>query len=436
MNPLSVLFLLSMLAFNALFVAAEFALVSVRRPRLAELAGQGRRGAVRALGQYDQMSRSLSACQLGITLASIAIGAVGEKTLAHALEGPLSGTVSHAIAGPLAIIVGYMVISGTHITAAEQVPKMGGIANPERVAAVVSLPLAVFAATLRPFIWLLDRVTDLMLGALRVRRVDEHTSAATLADVRALVAEGAHGGTLEEGEADMLEGVFDLHEREARDVMTPFHELTYVTPAASAAHALGVCVAHGHSRLLVIDPDGTLLGLVVEHDLARLVLAGDGDHACETIRRDALIVPESKPLDDLLAMLQAQRASLSVVVDEYGHTAGVVSVEDILEEVVGEIHDESDIAARHAEPEQDGVWVTSGQTPLRDLQDEGLDLPDPAGAYATLAGLVMDRAGRVLAEGESVDFDGWQAQAVELDGARIARIRLTRLDASQLADAA
>lgn len=425
MSLFALLAIIAMFAANALFVAAEFALVSARRPRLAGIADEGRFGAKRALRQYDDMSRSLSACQLGITLASIGIGAVGEHAVSEMLEHPMENLVGLSAAAILSVLLGYLIITSLHITTAEQVPKMAAIGNPEAVSCLCSAPLLVFELVFRPLIWLLDRVTSVLLNVLRIKRQDAHGSAVTLADVRTMALEGKHGGTLDANEAGMLSGVVHLHTRTARDVMTSAPAISDIHPEQTVREAIEVCVREGHSRLLVIDSRGVLHGMVSSHDLMQASLDNEQEVPCEKLVREVIIVPENKPLDDLLSTMQRRQMSLAAVVDEYGTTIGVVSAEDIVEEIVGEIDDESDARTHHAVREADGSWLVSGQATLTDLRDEGLDLPMHAGPYATMAGLIMHRSGKLPQTGETVSFDGWSATVLNRDGARIDQVRLS-----------
>ena len=352
MSVLLLVLLLLLVAVNGFFVAAEFALVRSRRGKIEQLAEEGESGAEAVVEQLDKIDESLSACQVGITMASIGIGFLGEPSLAKLLE-PVFGGLSHGVAvGDLASRSPSPSSPRIHISIGEQVPKMLAIIHAERTARRVSRPLNWFRAV--------DRAGD--EGAERhlqrdrppLRRQPRATSRSshTAEDLKQIIDSSKHGGTLDPGEAGMLGGVFHLHEQEAREVMTPIPAVVTVDASETVETALRRCVTSGHTRLVVIEDDNPdrVKGIVHNNSLARLYMSDGPDAPIEPVVRDALIVPETRPLDDLLHDLQVQRTSLSVVVDEYGRTVGIVTVEDILEEVVGEIEDETDPRAAGAAP--------------------------------------------------------------------------------------
>src|SRR5215217_4850452 len=319
---------------NGFFVAGEFALVRSRRSRLEELAGEGNAAARRVVHQIDDISEYLSACQFGITLASLGIGFLGEPALAELIE-PIFGGLSHGLALGISIAIAYAISTSLHITAGEQVPKIYAIVNAERVALRVARPLDWFNSAMRPFIAALNGTANFMLR--RLFRIDpdaEFEEGETPQELRFLIAQAQTGGKLDPGEAGMLQGVFHLHEQEARQVMTPIPAVVTVDVSEDVETALRRAISSGHTRLVVTEHENTdrIKWIVHVGSLARrLMNEGPGAEIAPCVK-DALIVPETKPLDDLLADLQRERASMAVVVDEYGRTAGIVTVEDIIEE--------------------------------------------------------------------------------------------------------
>ncbi len=393
-----------LIALNAFFVAAEFGLVRARRGRLEQLAKEDAPGAQEALDELDDISEYLASAQLGITLASIGIGFLGEPAIASLLE-PLFGSISHGAAVAISIVVAYLITTALHITLGEQVPKILAITRAERTARRVSRPLRVFSLTFRPFIRLLDATSNAILRLFGVRAGEVGDPGGTSEDLKLLIAESAEGGHLDRGEAGMLSGVFHLHEQEARQVMTPIPAVVSVDAGEDVEAALRRCVSSGHSRLVVTEdrnPD-KVRGFVHANSLAQILLTDGPESAIEPAIRDATIVPETKPLDDLLADLQRSRTSLAVVVDEYGRTAGIVTVEDIVEEVVGEIDDETDPAGGAVRQLANGDWYVRGEVAVTDLADHGLALPVDSDAYNSVGGFVFSELGRLPRRGDTVE---------------------------------
>src|SRR3954452_10511625 len=356
MSVLLLVLLLVLVGLNGFFVAAEFALVRSRRGKIEQLAEEGEAGAEAVVEQLDKIDESLSACQIGITIASIGIGFLGEPSIAKLIE-PLFGGLSHGVATGVALAFSFIFVTALHISIGEQVPKMLAIANAERTARRVSRPLGWFAVATTPVTKPLSWVSN---GVVRLFGVDpkdleeHHTSE----DLKQIIDSSRTGGHLDPGEVSMLGGVFHIHEQEAREVMTPIPAVITVDSSESVEAALRRCVTSGHTRLVVIEDDNPdrVKGIVHNNSLARLYMSDGPEAEIAPAIRDALIVPETRPLDDLLHDLQVQRTSLSVVVDEYGRTVGIVTVEDILEEVVGEIEDETDPRAAALRQLASGEW--------------------------------------------------------------------------------
>lgn len=411
---------------NGFFVAAEFGLVRARQSRLEQMDGEGVKGAGLAAVQVDRIDEYLSACQLGITMASIGIGFMGEPAVATLLEDPLGGVVGHAVAVALAFAVAYLLVTALHITVGEQVPKIYSITHAEATARVVSRPLQLFRVTFRPFIWALNTVSNAMLRAIGVDPQAEFDEASNTEDLKLIIAQSSRGGKIDAGEAGMLSGVFHLHEQQARQVMTPIPAVVTVDVAESAEAALRRCVDSGHTRLVVTEDGHTdrIRGVVHNNSLARRLMNEGPDASIESSVKDALIVPETKPLDDLLADLQRERASVAVVVDEYGRTAGIVSVEDIVEEVVGEIADETDPAVAGVRRLGNGDWWVRGHVPITDLADYGLDLPHESEAFNSVGGFVFGELGRLPKRGDMVRSDGYSLRVESVRENRIEAVRI------------
>ena len=425
MNGLKLILAALLVAINAFFVIAEYALVRSRRSTLEVMRDEGARGATLALAQLARVNEYISAVQIGVTLCSIGIGALGEPALAALLKGVLGNTLGHGVAVAIAVVVAFVLISSAQLVAGEMVPKFYAIDRAEAVARRVARPLQAFSALFHPFILALTAVADRILRLLGVDMSAER-QAGSSDELKRLIAESEAGGQIDEGEAGMLTGVFHLHEQEARQVMTPIPAVVTIDVSQDVQTALALCVSSGHTRLLVTEEEDRdrVRGLVHVSELARLLMQ-DGPHTpVASVVHDALIVPETKPLDDLLADLQRQRASMAVVVDEYGRVVGVITVEDIIEEVVGEIADETDPAAGEIRRLADGDWFVRGHVAVTDLADYGLHLPVDSDAYNSVGGFVFAELGRLPRRGDTVSANGYSIRVESVRDNRIEAVRI------------
>lgn len=410
---------------NGFFVAAEFAVVRSRPTRMKALADEGDKRAVLAMSQIERMDEFVASSQVGITLASIAIGFLGEPAVAHLLEPLVEGVVGQAVAFAISLVIAYVIVTLLHVILGEQAPKMVGIAQAEQLMLRIARPMALFRILFSPLIavtnapaqWLVRRV-------FRIDVVGEEEG--TAEDVQLLIARGAEGGRLDRGEAVMLSGVFHLHEQEAREVMTPIPAVVTVDADSNVSDALQRCVSSGHTRLIVIEDDNPdrVRGIVHNNSLVRLYMNAGQDASIEPAIRDAPIVPETKPLDDLLAELQRQRSSMGVIVDEYGRTVGIATVEDILEEVVGEIEDETDPRADSVRKLTDGDWYVRGHVSLGDLQDAGIQLPVDTDAFNSVGGYVFSQLGRLPKRGDTIQANGHTIRVESVRENRIVALRI------------
>jgi CBS domain containing-hemolysin-like protein len=410
---------------NGFFVAGEFALVRARHAKFEELAEAGDRRAARVLNMLDNLSEYLSACQFGITLASLGIGFLGEPAIATLVE-PTLGSLSHAVAAPIAIAFAYICVTAGHITVGEQVPKIYAIVNAERVAKIIARPLDLFNSVMRPFIHLLEMASNALLRPLGIKAEAGFEEGSTPEEVRAIIAQAHAGGQLDPGEAGMLTGVFHLHEQQARQVMTPIPAVVTVDTSEDVGTALRRAISTGHTRLVVTEDQNAdrVKGVVHSNSLARILMADGPEAPIEAAVRPVPIVPETKPLDDLLADLQRNRSTMAVVVDEYGRVAGIVTVEDIVEEVVGEIDDETDPAGGEVRRLANGDWFVRGHVAITDLADYGLNLPVDTDAYNSIGGFVFAELGRLPKRGDTVNANGYQIRVESVRENRIEAVRI------------
>jgi CBS domain containing-hemolysin-like protein len=422
-----------LIAINGFFVAAEFGLVRSKRSSLQDLADNGNAGARRALELHDDLNEYLSACQFGITLASLGIGFLGEPAIAELFEPLFGDAISHGLSVALSIAIAYIIVTGSHVVLGEQVPKIYSIIHPDKIAILVARPLRAFDRGMKPFIALLNMVSNAILRLLRVDPNTASEEGATPEELQILISQARAGGKLDPGEAGMLTGVFHLHEQEARQVMTPIPAVVTVDLSEDVETALRRCISSGHTRLVVTEDDNRdrVRGIVHSNSLARSLMAEGPTASLEPLVREAVIVPETKALDDLLADLQRQRSSMAVVVDEYGRVVGIVTVEDIIEEVVGEIDDETDPAGGHIRRLANGDWFVRGHVAVTDLLDYGVELPVDTDAYNSVGGFVFAELGRLPKRGDTISADGYSIRVESVRDNRIEAVRIRERRAQQ-----
>jgi CBS domain containing-hemolysin-like protein len=424
-NGLKLILTAVLIAINAFFVVAEYALVRSRRARLELMREEGAKGASVALEQLANINQYISSVQIGVTLTSIGIGALGEPALASILESALGNGLGHGVAVAIAVVLAFTIISFAQLLGGEMVPKFYAIGRAESVARRVARPLRAFTVLFQPLVVALTTVANRILRLLGVDMSIERGGGSP-DELKRLIAESYAGGHLDPGEAGMLTGVFHLHEQEARQVMTPIPAVVKIDASQDVETALRLCVSSGHTRLLVTEDDDRdrVRGIVHVSDLASKLMQEGPNASIEPLVHDALIVPETKPLDDLLADLQRQRSSMAVVVDEYGRVVGVVTVEDIIEEVVGEIADETDPAAGEVRKLADGDWFVRGHVAVTDLADYGLELPVDTDAYNSVGGFVFAELGRLPRRGDTVSADGFSIRVESVRDNRIEAVRI------------
>jgi CBS domain containing-hemolysin-like protein len=414
-----------LIAFNAFFVISEYALVRSRRARLETMRDEGLRGATLALAQQDRVTEYISACQIGVTMLSLAIGALGESTLSNLFKPVFGEVLSHGAAVVLSVAIGYGLLTIVQLIAGEMVPKLYAIDRSETIARRIAPPLGAFYTLFRPLVIAITVVSAAILRGFGVKPATG-AEADSPDELRRLIAQSYAGGKLEPNEAGMLSGVFHLHEQEARQVMTPIPAVITVDISEDVETALQRCISTGHTRLPVTEDEDRdrVSGLVHSSALAELLLREGAQASIAPIVHDAPIVPETKPLDDLLADLQKARTSMAVVVDEYGRVIGIVTVEDIVEEVVGEIADETDLAEGEVRKLPDGDWLVRGHVPVTDLADHGLSLPVDSDAYNSVGGLVFAELGRLPRRGDTVSSNGF---SIRVESVRNNRVEVVRI---------
>ncbi len=438
---LRIILVVLLVAANAFFVAAEFAMVSVRDTRIQQLIEQHRIGArtVRKIQQH--LDEFLPAVQFGVTLASLGLGWVGEGTLA-AMIVPWMEHVpyAHFYAHGLSATLAFLAITYLLIILGELVPKSLALERAERMALAVAGPMEVFMTIAHPFLVLMNKSANLVLrgfGSRLRREGGAHSSD----EIKLIVTASRRMGVLPEAEEEMIHHALELGYLTVREIMVPRHKIFSLPADMPLEEAMAKVVEEQHSRVPVYDSEKgreNILGLLYSKDLSRIMqmrLSG-GDfylkNASELkvrhIMREVLFVPETKTLDDLLLEFQRRKRHLAVVVDEFGSISGLVTVEDVLEQIVGELEDEFDVAQRVPAPLASGAVVVEGTSNLRDLETQyDIVLPREDG-FETLAGFVMSQLGKIPKGGECFEYDGRRYTVLQMDGLRIARVKIENLN--------
>jgi CBS domain containing-hemolysin-like protein len=419
------LFVILLLVFlNGFFVAAEFAFVSVRRQRIEAQAKAGDRRAQRLVTILGDMNAYLSAAQLGITLASLALGWLGEPTVAHMLEGPLAGTALDPWRHVIAFFVGFAVVTSLHIVLGEQAPKLLGLERAERVALASAGPMQLFYRVFRLPIIALDRASARTVRLLGLDAGSAgHGAIYTKQDVQQIIDASQQGGHIEPRAGQLLKGVFEFGEAEVREAMVPRTQVEALPVTATLEETRERFRTSGYSRLPVYrDRLDQIVGLLFRKDLDMGQVTPDNFDLAKLVR-PPLFIPASASLGAALSQMQGDRVHFAFAIDEHGGIEGVVTLEDLLEEIVGEINDEYDGEVRAQIAREDGSYVIDGMLAVRDANPHrGLTLPEDEN-YTTVAGFLLARAGRLLKPGETVEYDGARFTIERVDGLRIRRLR-------------
>ena len=416
---------------NGFFVASEFALVGVRKSRIETLAKGGDRRAKRLLPLLNNLNAYISATQLGITLASLALGWIGEPAIAHLLEVPLQGRIPDALLHTIAFAVAFSIITFLHIVLGELAPKTLALELAERTALAIAFPLEVVYRTFRWPIQLLDWAGTRTVRLFGLHPSSGHASIYTEAELRQLIDISHQSGHLEAEEQRLINRVFDFSDAQVREAMIPRPSIAALPVTATVADTKDALRNLGYSRLPVYeDVLDNVLGVLVRRDFEPFL---DQSAPPESFDLRKLIhaphfIPATARLGAALKQMQAKRSHLAFVVDEHGGIEGIVTLEDLLEEIVGEINDEFDEEVRaQILKEPDGSFLLSGILTVRDANRQlHLDLPEDSG-YTTLAGFLMAQAGRLPQPGEVVQYDSLTFQIERMEGRRIRRVRLTSL---------
>jgi CBS domain containing-hemolysin-like protein len=409
---------------NGFFVAAEYSLVTARRTRIIELHHQGNRRARAVLRITSDPSLFITAMQLGVTLTSLGIGALGEQALAKAFD-PYMATL-------LAVILAYLLLTFVHVVIGELVPKGLALGHAEGTALWVSAPVRAFFALTAPLIWILRKATDAVLHVLGLEPPGAERDPFSEAELRMLLTRSSEQGEIEHEEQQMIDKVFVFGDKEAADVMVPRPEVVAVSVALPPEQALKAVLESPYTRYPVYrESIDDTVGVLHVRDLFTAVHdRGIADVRLEEIVRPAYIVPETKDLASLLQEFRKTNNHFAIVVDEYGGMAGICTLEDLLEEIVGEIEDEFDVPEEQIEQVDDDTYRVDGMFPIDEFNERfGTDMPDDD--YHTVGGFIFGQLGRAAEPGDDVTWDGMRFDVLEVEGSRIERVAVEFIERPQ-----
>jgi len=425
---------------NAFFVASEFALVTVRRTRMQKLAEENRGGAAAVLRLLDNPTLFISAVQLGVTLASLALGWLGEPTIEQLLRPVAEGIagdgkaayVSHGVA----IVVAFSLITFLHVVLGELVPKMFALERAESFALIAARPLEWFAKVFSPVLWVLNYAGRLVGKLLGLTSSLEHTSIYTEDELRQLVALSQESGQINAEERDLINKVFEFSETTVKEAMIPRTEIVAVPVTSAMEEITRVFDGSGFSRLPVYRGSlDEIVGVIHSKDLVCYCLRPEEFKLDDILIKPSYVV-DTAHLEDVLRQMQKEKFHFGFVVDEHGGVEGIITLEDLLEEIVGDISDEHDIEVEeqiHKQP--DGSYLLDGGLAVRDL-NRRLDLNVPiSDGYTTIAGFLMSEAGQILSEGQTVPFNGHVFRIEKVDKRRVKLVRMAKAEAAAPAEA-
>ena len=425
------LFYLSLVALlvaaNGFFVAAEFSLVSVRRSRIISLAESGNARATVLLGLLDNLNSYISATQLGITMASLALGWIGEPALSRLLEAPLHGLVSDAVRHTIAFTGAFSIITVLHIVLGELAPKTLALDSAERVALAVAWPMKFFHTLFSWPIRMLDFAGRSAVRLMGLKVSPDHASVYTVDELRQIINLSHSSGTLEADEQQLLHRVFEFSDSEVQDVMIPRNAVAALPVTATFEETMALFNARGFSRIPVYQEQlDNIIGIVVRRDLEPFLSHADTSaFSLATLIHPPRFIPASAQLSSALKQMQSSRIHMLFVVDEYGGFEGIITLEDLLEEIVGEIDDEYDDISPEQCVEDENSYLLDGMMTIREVNLRlHMSLPEDV-PYSTIAGFLLAQSGKLLQQGESVLFQNFRFTVESVDNKRIRRVRVT-----------
>lgn len=432
-NPVVELVLIGLLIlFNGFFAASEIAIISSKKVNIRKKAEEGDRAAQTALRLFEGSSRFLATIQVGVTLVSFFVSAIAAISSVQLLGGLLASVPLDIISSNssfIALIVVTLLVAFATMVLGELVPKGLAIKHAESIALFVSRPIDLVARVASPLIAVLTFASDALVFFLGGGRGHARIPFMTEDEIRAYVDVGEEEGALEADEADMIYGILDLEKKRAHEIMVPRTDMVALPVDASFKDALDVVIKHGYSRIPLYQQSlDNVVGILYAKDMLTQLASGVAPPPIQKMAKQPLYIPESKRIDELLQELQERRVHMAVVVDEYGGTAGLVTIEDLLEEIVGEIQDEYDREEPQIERVNDSEAILDGRVSIDDL-NQLFDLDIDAEEFDTVGGLVIHQLGKMPTLGDSVEMSGISLQVLATVGRRIKKVKVTRANA-------
>ena len=432
------LLILLLIAVNAFFVSVEFAAVASRKARIEILAEEGNAAARIVKSWLENPStrdRMIAASQIGITMVGLALGAIGENTFQELLQ-PIFSTLTlpdnleflTPFLNALPLILSLLIITTLLVVLGEMVPKVATLQQPERIAMLSAQPMKAFTTVFKWFIDILDWATKLVLRLFGLKLVGEHALIYTVDELKQIISESEEGGVLEPPEREMLESVFDFGELLVRQVLVPRTEVIAVEADTRLDEIINTVTQHSYTKLPVYEDDlDQIIGILHVKDLLRVMNQPDSKQTtARELSREALYVPETLPVNELLHQFRHNRQHIAIVMDEFGGTAGLVTLEDLLEEIVGEVSDQFDAGSPEIQSLPDGSFLIDGMTLIETVnQHLNLNLTDPH--YDTIAGYFLGKLGHIPEIGDEIESGGVHLQVEAMDGLRISQLKLRNL---------
>ena len=435
----SFLLILLLVLLNAFFVSVEFAAVSSRRARIEVMAESGVHSAAIVKSWLENPAardRLIAASQLGITMVSLALGAVGENTFEALLEPLFENLILPSylqrlvpLMAALPLVLSLVIVTSLHVVLGEQVPKVATLHDPERFALIAARPMRIFSVVFKWFVDILDWATRQVLSLIGLRMVGEHLTVYTVEEIKQILSESEEGGVIRTPEREMLDAIFDLGSLVVRQVMIPRTEILAVEADTPLQEIIQLTSQSTYTKFPIYeDSPDQILGIVHVKDLIRALQSPDCESCtARTLAREPIFVPETISVNALLQQFRDNRQHIAIVLDEFGGTAGLVTLEDLLEEIVGEVSDPFDSITPEIQTMPDGLILIDGLTLIEEVnQHLKLDLQDPD--YDTIAGYVLGKLGRIPRIGDVVESGGVQLRVESLDGMRIAQLSLRPLN--------
>jgi CBS domain containing-hemolysin-like protein len=421
---------------NGFFVAAEFSLVGARRTRIAQMAAEGSAGAKSAQNAIHHLDSYIAATQLGITLASLGLGWIGEPAVGHLIEPIFHAILPEAsaetVGRSISIAIAFAIVTMLHIVLGELAPKTIALQRPESTSVLVARPTTWFLNIFRPVIYVMNSIGNAVVRLLGFEPVAGHSAVHTAEELEMLVQSSREAGVLQESEEILLRRVFDFSDIYVEEIMQPRVEVDAIALDMPLAEMLELIAARHHSRFPVYrESMDNVVGVLLVKDLLdalvqqpQLLADRNAVFQLQPILREPLFVPGTLTVDKLLEKMQQTKTHLAIVIDEYGGMAGVATMEDIIEQLVGEVQDEFDVETSPIEDEGD-VAVVDGLVSMTEATDR---FGDPGGEplSTTIGGYVAERLGRIPATGDKVTFSGYDLCVEEMDGMRVAKVRFVR----------